>query len=117
FAAALEDRAAGRAVVENAVASLGAQGITAMGEVLEESSTLVPQRVIARARALAARVIVLGTRHPGDLGNLLHGSVADIVGREAGRLVELVPSSAGEGEAGETALEPRALAATPGHRV
>ncbi|MBK1663907.1 MFS transporter [Rhodospirillum rubrum] len=117
FAAALEDRAAGRAVVDTAVASLGAQGITAMGEVLEDSAALVPQRVIARANALAARTIVLGTRHPGDLGNLMHGSVADIVGSEAGRPVELVPSVAGEGEAGETALEPRTFAATPGHRV
>ncbi len=90
-AAAEESRADGEALVRNAIAFLLARGGSATGICLEEIAARAPLALLRHAGTSGARAIVLGTRHQGDISDLLHGSFADTVARRTVVPVVLVP--------------------------
>ncbi|MBB5048303.1 MFS family permease [Rhodopseudomonas rhenobacensis] len=90
-AAVAESSSGSAGIVDLALAELHAAGLQAAGAVREELAASLPQAILDHADALDARLIVLGGRHHGDPTDLVHGSVADIVGRRATRPVMLVP--------------------------
>ena len=93
-AAAAESRAGGEALVRDAVAFLQARGASATGLCLEEIAARAPLALLRHAATSGARAIVLGTRHKGDISDLLHGSFADTVTRRTTVPVVLVPPQA-----------------------
>ena len=90
-AAAEESRAGGEALVQEAVASLRAAGGIATGICLEEIAARAPLALLRHAEAAGAGTIVLGTRHKGDISDLVHGSFADLIARRTTLPVVLVP--------------------------
>ncbi|CAH2600314.1 MFS transporter [Rhodovastum atsumiense] len=92
--AAEESRAGAEALVQAAVATLRADGIPVEGTCLEDIAARAPLALLCHAEASGAYTIVLGTRHTGDLSDLVHGSFADTVRRNSPVPVELVPEPA-----------------------
>ncbi|HEY0329608.1 MAG TPA: MFS transporter [Rhodopseudomonas sp.] len=79
------------AILDLALAQLRDAGLQAAGSVREEVAARTPQAILDHAEGLDARLIVLGGRHHDDPTDIVHGSVADIVGRRSNRPVMLVP--------------------------
>ncbi|WP_236823618.1 MFS transporter [Blastochloris viridis] len=78
------------AIVARALERLAAAGVEAQGEVVRASAAKTAAAILAIARALPARTLVLGTRHRRDPSNLVHGSVADTIKRSAGPALTVV---------------------------
>ncbi|MCF1503083.1 MFS transporter [Afifella sp. H1R] len=84
------------AVLQRGLLWLREQGVSAEGEVWEAGAVHVAQAILARAETIDAPVLLIGERHRDDIGNLVHGSVADAMERQAGRGPRLVTVSASE---------------------
>lgn len=81
-------------VLVSALGQLSTLGVAARAQSLEASPSRVPQVIAGLAHALKAELLVLGTRHQGDLGDLLHGSVAIEMVRRPPCALLFVPSQA-----------------------
>jgi len=79
YAASAESRSQAETVLANAIHSLRELGITADGDILEESAALAPKVFVDTAQKLKASMILIGKRHAGDLGDAVHGSFAQTV--------------------------------------
>ncbi|ABD89169.1 MFS transporter [Rhodopseudomonas palustris] len=90
-AAEAESSTGSAAILDLALAQLRDAGLQAAGAVREEVAARTPQAILDHAADLDARLIVLGARHHDDPTDIIHGSVADIIGRRATRPVMLVP--------------------------
>lgn len=89
-----EGAAEGRQVVDEAVAGLRAEGVTAEGEVDEGLSGDVAGILVERAEALGSDLIAVGPGHYHGISGLLHNSVSNGVARTAPVSVLLVRSEA-----------------------
>ncbi|MEI6362609.1 MAG: universal stress protein [Actinomycetes bacterium] len=80
-----------QAIVDSAVAAIGAAGVTSVsGRVIRGMSGDVPQAIMDIARDEAADIIVVGPRGLGRLKGLLVGSVTDRLVQLADRPVLVV---------------------------
>jgi len=77
-----EDTQTAAAIVAQAVARLRDAGLTAEGTVAESSAARAAETLLDQARAVGATVLVLGPPHH-DLGDLVHGSLAEAVRNRA----------------------------------
>jgi nucleotide-binding universal stress UspA family protein len=78
-------------MVKAAIEQLGAAGVRATGEVAANLFIHCAREITGCARAYNADVIVIGSRHRGDLTALLAGSTAHKVVHMADRPVVVVP--------------------------
>ncbi|MBZ8132450.1 MFS transporter [Afifella sp. IM 167] len=77
-------------ILARALSRVEVAGGAPEAEILEAPATRIAETIRARARALGVRFLVAGTRHRGDIGDLVHGSVAEALYRTAGEGPELV---------------------------
>lgn len=89
-----EEAASAQQVVDQALARLRADGITAEGEVDEGLREDVATILVDRARALGSDLIAVGPGHYSGISALLHSSVSRGVARIAPASVLLVHSEA-----------------------
>lgn len=95
-AVSAESGAEGQALVDSAVRLLAGQRVEARGEMVEAAAAHVADAVVSRIAVLEPRYIALG-RTPGRTAvHFLHGSLSEVLNREAGYETELVivPASA-----------------------
>lgn len=90
----VEEAAEGRQVVDEAVARLRAEGVTAEGEVDEGLREDLAGILVERAEALGSDLIAVGPGHYHGISALLHSSVSNGVARTAPVSVLLVRSEA-----------------------
>lgn len=89
-----EEAGEGRQVVDEALARLRAEGITADGEVDEGLREDLAGILVERAEALGSDLIAVGPGHYHGIAALLHNSVSNGVARTAPVSVLLVRSDA-----------------------
>ena len=89
-----EEDADGQRVVDEAVARLHGEGITAEGEVDDVLREDLAAMLVERARALGSDLIAVGPGHYSGITGLLHSSVSRGVARTAPVSVLLVHSEA-----------------------
>jgi nucleotide-binding universal stress UspA family protein len=89
-----EEPAEGRQVVEDALAALRADGVTADGEVDEGLSEDLAAILVERAAALGSDLIAVGPGHYSGISALLHNSVSRGVAKSAPVSVLLVRTEA-----------------------
>ena len=87
-----EEAADSQRVVDEAVARLREDGITAEGEVDDGLREDVAGILVQRAQALGSDLIAVGPGHYSGISALLHSSVSRGVARDAGASVLLVHS-------------------------
>lgn len=86
----VEEDADGQLVVDEALARLREDGVTAEGEVDDGLREDLAEILVKRARALGSDLIAVGPGHYGGISALLHSSVSRGVARTAGASVLLV---------------------------
>ncbi|HZU55638.1 MAG TPA: universal stress protein [Actinocrinis sp.] len=89
-----EEEADGRRVVDEALARLREDGVTAEGEVDDGLREDLADILVQRARALGSDLIAVGPGHYSGISALLHSSVSRGVAKSAGASVLLVHSEA-----------------------
>ncbi len=89
-----EEDAAGQRVVDDALARLRGEGVTAEGEVDDGLREDLADILVERARALGSDLIAVGPGHYSGIQALLHSSVSRGVARTAPASVLLVHSEA-----------------------
>ena len=89
-----EEDADGRRVVDEALARLRGDGVTAEGEVDDGLRAELVDILVDRAKALGSDLIVVGPGHYSGIAALLHSSVSQGVARTAPASVLLVHSEA-----------------------
>ncbi|HEU5425376.1 MAG TPA: universal stress protein [Actinocrinis sp.] len=87
-----EEDADGQRVVDDALARLRADGVTAEGEVDDGLRADLADILVHRARELGSDLIAVGPGHYSGIAALLHSSVSRGVARTAGASVLLVHS-------------------------
>jgi nucleotide-binding universal stress UspA family protein len=90
----VEETAEGRQVVDEAVARLRADGVTADGEVDEGLRQDLAAILVERAEALGSDLIAVGPGHYSGISALLHSSVSQGVAKTSPVSVLLVHSEA-----------------------
>lgn len=90
----VEESATGRQVVDEALARLRAEGITAEGEVDEGMRQDLAAILVERAEQLGSDLIAVGPGHYSGISGLLHTSVSQGVARTSPVSVLLVHSEA-----------------------
>jgi nucleotide-binding universal stress UspA family protein len=91
---ATEEDATGQRVVDDALARLRGEGVTAEGEVDDGLREDLAEILVERARALGSDLIAVGPGHYSGIQALLHSSVSRGVARTAPASVLLVHSEA-----------------------
>ncbi|MET9218943.1 universal stress protein [Streptomyces sp. NPDC088197] len=91
----VEESAESRKVVDDALARLRADGITADGEVDEGLTEDLAAILVERAEALGSDLIAVGPGHYSGISALLHPSVSRAVAKSSPVSVLLVHSEAG----------------------
>lgn len=87
-----EEEADGQRVVDDALARLREDGVTAEGEVDDGLRAELADILVQRAQALGSDLIAVGPGHYSGISALLHSSVSRGVARTAGASVLLVHS-------------------------
>jgi nucleotide-binding universal stress UspA family protein len=95
----VEEREESRRVVDEAVARLGAEGVTADGEVDEGLREELAAILIERAEALGSDLIAVGPGHYTGVSGFLHPSVSRGVAKQSPVSVLLVRSADGDAAA------------------
>jgi nucleotide-binding universal stress UspA family protein len=90
----VEEDADGRRVVDEALARLHGDGVTADGEVDDGLREELADILVERARTLGSDLIVVGPGHYSGIAALLHSSVSREVAKTAPASVLLVHSEA-----------------------
>ena len=85
-----ESRAEAESILEKALALLAARQIVARRQLIEGPAVHVAESILACAKALGIRFLVLGASHRHDAGHILHGSVAEALPRLSGGGPDLI---------------------------
>lgn len=89
-AATTETGPRARAIVDSALQRLRAEDLPALGKVLEASTAHAAEALLGYAGTVQAKVLVMGSTHRGDIGDLVHGSFAEALERRVTEGLQLV---------------------------